>query len=135
MFRRRKGHTHFCSRTWKEEDLWGLRVRVRGGSSCSRSAWLRGPHTHLSLGGGDVETGRGHFPSAPEPAEHEPHRWREKTTRQNAELLSRSTASDKFRPPLPPKSTFCAQSVLGADGGGKKWLKSASLFVVKKGAV
>lgn len=111
MFRLREGHTHFCSRTWKEEELSGL--RARGGSRSRRSAWLRGPHTHLSLSG-DIRKRRGGFTSAPEPAEHEPHRWREKTMRQNGKRLSSNRA---------PLTSFSRK---------KKWqrfLKSVSLLL------
>lgn len=89
MFRLCEGHTHFCPRTWKEEEeVWGLRarVRVRGGRLQIHQVCVAGTdgglHTHLSLSG-DARKRRGRFPSAPEPAEHEPHRWRKKATKTN----------------------------------------------------
>lgn len=82
MFRLCEGHTHFCSRTLKEAEVWREGRGVRGGGQQIQQVGVAGTggglHTHLSLSG-DVRKRRGRFPSAPEPAEHEPHRWRQKT--------------------------------------------------------
>lgn len=66
-----------------KKNCGGCGLGQEGGNRSSREGE---PHTHLSLSG-DVRKRQGRFLWPPEPAEHEPHRWQEKTTLQNPELL------------------------------------------------